>query len=185
MSSIGERYGLKSFILYVSRFEPRKNHAGLLQAYIDLALWKQGIQLAFAGGKGIRSGRFDQLYNTLTAEQKKFVVFLGDVSLPDLKWLYRKCLLFAYPSFAEGFGIPPLEALACGAKVICSNTTAMSEFTFLKDGLFDPNDQGDLTDKLRLFATNRVSPNQSESRDWVRKTYSWESSAATFLAMLH
>jgi glycosyltransferase involved in cell wall biosynthesis len=184
-SNIGEPYGLSTFILYVSRFEPRKNHAGLLQSYIELELWKQGIQLAFAGGKGIRSERFDQLYNTLTVEQKKFIIFLGDVSLPDLKWLYQRCFLFAYPSFAEGFGIPSLEALACGANVICSNTTAMSEFTFLKDGLFDPNNQGDLTEKLKLFTLGQASSNQSESRDWVKKNYTWKSSAATFLDMLH
>ena len=173
------------FVLYVSRIEPRKNHIGLLKSYALLELWKRGIKLIFVGGLGIPSPEFYAYLKTLPERVKKSVIFLENVELSDLKWLYQNCRLFVYPSFAEGFGIPPLEALACGANVICSGTTAMSEFGFLKDRLFDPNDQQDLTDKIQYYLDDIIPRDQEATRRWIRINYSWELASERFMNLFH
>ncbi len=179
ISDLANRYSLGRFILYVSRFEPRKNQLGLLKSYLQLELWKQEIQLIYVGGKGIETHEFRKNYETLDKRIKENIFFLEDISLTDLKWLYEKCELFVYPSFAEGFGIPPLEALACGANIICSNTTAMSEFQFLGERLFDPNDQAVMTEKIDFYLKNPTS-NRYLAIDYLKTHYSWETAASRF-----
>jgi glycosyltransferase involved in cell wall biosynthesis len=175
--------GLDQFILYVSRIEPRKNQLGLLRSYLDLQLWRQGIQLVFVGGVGIRTPEFEKRYQSLDDSIRKMIFFFSDLSLPELKQFYKKCLLFVYPSLAEGFGIPPLEALACGSNVICSNTTAMSEFQFLNERLFDPNDKFEMTQKIDFFLKNPQTENFEAMQGYLRTHYSWELSAKRFLGL--
>ena len=177
------RYGLKHYVLYVSRIEPRKNHAGLLKAYLDLQLWKQEIQLVFIGGVGIKASEFEQQYQALDEKVKGMIVFLNDLTVLDLKNLYKNCLLFVYPSFAEGFGIPPLEALACGANVISSNTTAMAEFQFLGNRLFNPGNVGEMRDKIDFFLKN-PGENRLASQDYLKSHYSWDAGAIRLLNLL-
>ncbi len=175
---------LDQFILCVSRFEPRKNQLGLLQSYLQLELWKKGIQLVFAGGVGIHTEAFSRLLDSLDEKTRRMIVVAGDISLENLKWLYKNCLLFVYPSFAEGFGIPPLEALACGANVICSNTTAMSEFKFLGERLFDPNDAAEMTEKINYFLNNPKAGDLPQMQLYIRKYYSWDHAAHQMLNVL-
>ena len=182
-SDIGIKHNLKRFVLYVSRFEPRKNQLGLLDAYLKLELWKQEIQLVFVGGVGIQNSKFQMRYNSLDDKLKKCILVLEELSLRDLKWLYEKCELFVYPSFAEGFGIPPLEALACNANVICSNTTAMSEFRFLGDRLFDPNNQNKLIEKIEFYLKNPGSGKNQALQEYVKAHYSWDTAAKKFLGI--
>ncbi len=173
------------FILYVSRIEPRKNHIGLLKSYILLKLWQREIKLIFVGSLGIPSPEFYAYLHALPEHVKKFVIFLEDVELVDLKWLYQHCKLFVYPSLAEGFGIPPLEALACGASVICSGSTAMSEFKFLKDRLFDPCNQEELTDKIRYYLEDTAQQDHEATRQWIKENYSWELSSERLMRLFH
>lgn len=182
-SDVASRNGLEKFILYVSRFEPRKNQVGLLRSYLGLNLWKQGIQLVLVGGKGISTPEFKKCYDGLDARIKKKIFFLEDLSLTDLKWLYENCLLFVYPSFAEGFGIPPLEALACGANIICSNTTAMSEFDFLDTRLFDPRNEKEMTEKIKYFLDHPHDEDMSSVGDYLKTRYSWDTAAKQFLTL--
>ena len=183
VAAIASRDDLDKYILYVSRFEPRKNQLGLLEAYLKLGLWKQGIKLVYVGGTGIRTHEFQERYQALDGKIKRSILFLEDLQLPDLKWLYKNCLLFVYPSFAEGFGIPPLEALACGANVVCSNTTAMSEFRFLGERLFDPNNVEEMLHKIDFFLKNPASGNGLAIREHIKAHYSWDVAARQFLSI--
>ena len=176
-------FGIQEYILYVSRIEPRKNQLGLLRAYLNLKLWDKGIQLVFVGGVGIKTPEFDSMYENLSEKVKGMIVFLRDVPAIELKWLYKNCLLFVYPSFAEGFGIPPLEALACGANVICSNTTAMAEFDFLKERSFDPNVLEEMTQKIEYFLDNPDRARSGITMEFLKTHYSWETAARRFLAI--
>jgi glycosyltransferase involved in cell wall biosynthesis len=114
------------FILFVSTIEPRKNVPGLLQAYrLLLDSYKVKAKLALAGGHG---WLFDEVYATagrlnLTGD----VVFLGRVETEDLPYLYNAARLLVHPSFYEGFGLPPLEAMSCGTPVIVSSVSALPE----------------------------------------------------------
>jgi glycosyltransferase involved in cell wall biosynthesis len=174
--------GLGQFILYVSRIEPRKNQLGLLRSYLDLQLWKQGIQLVYVGGVGIRTPEFEKLYQSLDENIKPMIFFFNDLSLPELKQFYKNCDLFVYPSFAEGFGIPPLEAVACGSNVICSNTTAMSEFQFMGDRLFNPLDREEMTQKIDYFLKNKGT-DINAMQVYVKTHYSWNIAAERFLRL--
>ncbi len=181
VSKLPEHYELDRFILYVSRFEPRKNQLGLLKAYLGLRLWEKGIRLVFIGSHGIASPAFDQLYNSLDNHVRGQILMLEDIGFVELKAFYAACSLFVYPSFAEGFGIPPLEAAVCGATVICSNTTAMQEFDFFGDQLVNPNQENELQEKISYFLEHPVDPSTTNHvREIIRKRYNWEVSAETF-----
>src|SRR5205807_74027 len=108
--------------------EPRKNHLGLIKAFHEVQQRKENSAiLAIAGGKG---WLYEETLNTvkeLKLEDK--VRFLGRISDLELILLYSLADVFAFPSFFEGFGIPPLEAMACGAPVITSNTSSLPEVT--------------------------------------------------------
>ena len=122
-----KRFGISNdFLLFVGTIEPRKNLATLLAAFE--AVWRQRpqpLQLVIAGRKG---WLVDDLLSTLkrspAAEQ---IILTGYLSDDDLCALYSSCAAFVYPSVYEGFGLPPLEAMACGAPVIASRIPAIQE----------------------------------------------------------
>lgn len=114
----------KPFILHVGTIEPRKNLARLIQAFSQLRC-KDEIELVIAGGRG-------WMYDEIYAAPEKFGVskavrFLGFTPDADLPALYSLAALVAYPSLYEGFGLPVLEAMACGAAVVTSNNSSLPE----------------------------------------------------------
>jgi glycosyltransferase involved in cell wall biosynthesis len=123
--AIMEKYKIKgNFILFVGTLEPRKNLKGLIQAY-DRSRAKEDYLLVLAGGKGWKYKHIFRLVKQLKLEER--VVFCGYVPDSDLPALYNSASVFVYPSFYEGFGLPPLEAMACGTPVITSHTTSLPE----------------------------------------------------------
>ena len=82
------------------------------------------------------------------------LALLRDVSEADLPALYSICRCFVMPSKHEGFGLPALEAMACGTPVIASNTTSLPEVVGLGEALFDPHDAGDIAERLRRVLTD-------------------------------
>ena len=135
-----QKFALKHpFVLSVGTLEPRKNHKGLIQAFYEAQQSKDGpAMLAIAGGKGWLYEETQQLVTELKLEDK--VRFLGRVTEQELLTLYSLADVFAFPSFFEGFGIPPLEAMACGAPVITSNTSSLPEVAGDAALLIDPYD---------------------------------------------
>lgn len=179
-AGIKEKFKLKEYILYVSRIEPRKNHVALLRAYVDLALWKKGIQLVFIGTPAIPVKELTALYESLETTAKESILFLSNLTSEEVRAFYKNSLLSVYPSLGEGFGIPPLEAAACGAQVLCSNTTAMKEFTFFGDMHFSPNNLPELTEKIRHFIESPLdAASRNKIRETIKRNYSWKASAQT------
>ena len=137
-SALLQRFGLSSkrYILTVGRLEPRKNLVGLLRAYRRIG--SEALPLVIIGQKdfGYREA-FDLLEDPWFAEKVKVFSNLNDGELPIL---YRNALMFVYPSWAEGFGMPPLEAMASGIPVIVSNSTALPEVVGDAGILIDPKD---------------------------------------------
>jgi glycosyltransferase involved in cell wall biosynthesis len=122
-----KRLGVEDeFLLFVGTIEPRKNLVTLLNAYRKLLdATKQPPQLVIAGKKGWLT---DKVFNTVRELGiEKRVCFTGYLSDSDLCALYSSCRIFIYPSIYEGFGLPPLEAMACGAPVITSAIPSISE----------------------------------------------------------
>ena len=169
-----ERPMKDKYLLFVSRMEPRKNHLSLLKAFVELKLYT-GYFLVFIGKTEIKVAPYEAYLTGLSAEIKSRVIHLENVTEDDLINWYIHSEVFVYPSIAEGFGIPPLEALVCGAKVICSNSTAMSDFKFLQNYQFDPFNINSLKDSLTGILQTDF-PHQSLI-DFVYSNYSWRTIA--------
>ena len=119
----------ESMILYPARGWPHKNHARLFQAYTSLRETRPQLRLVLTGG-GLE--RLEPV--------PEGVEILGEVSASQLASLYRRAACLVYPSLYEGFGIPPLEAMACGCPVAASNAGAIPEVCGDAAVLFDPTD---------------------------------------------
>ena len=121
------RYSLPDkFVLSVGTIEPRKNYLGLVNAFLKVRKAFPEHKLVIAGKKG---WKYEPLLRFLDSmpELKKDVLMIDYVSDADLPLLYNLADLFAYVSFYEGFGLPPLEAMACGAPVIISDNSSLPE----------------------------------------------------------
>ena len=163
------------FILFLGTLEPRKNVVRLLDAY---AAWRrvsrEPVSLVVAGGKG-------WFYETIFARAAELglgdaVIFPGFVPGDELPWWYRAAELFVYPSLFEGFGLPPLEAMACGTPTITSNVSSLPEVAGSAALLVDPEDTAGLTDAIArvlsdpaLAAELRAAgPRQAARFPWSR-----------------
>ena len=176
---IRDVYGIGKFILYVSRIEPRKNQAMLVKAFQRSMLYQQGYHLVLAGKESIRTPAFHDALASLTAEQRAFVTWLPEVSDAQLVELYRAARFFVYPSAAEGFGIPPLEAAAARVPVLCSNAAALGDFHFFGSGHVAMTGEETLARQLLELITTPPSADALETiSKKIEKDYSWKASAA-------
>jgi len=177
-SFIANKYGIGKFILYVSRIEPRKNHILLLKAWLELELYRQDCHLVLLGHQSIRVPGLDETLNGLPENVKRFIYIKSDIGDTDLLEFYRSALLFVYPSKAEGFGIPPLEAAALKTPVLCSNTSAMSAFDFFGEDLINPLDDESFKTKLQHAVNNPHNEAYLDNLSGIiRREYSWARSA--------
>lgn len=131
------RRGLpQRFILFVGTLEPRKNVMRLLKAYARLSPGRPPLLLV--GGRG---WLYDELFSAVERlHLSDEVCFVGYVPAEDLPWWYNAATLFVYPSLYEGFGLPPLEAMACGTPVIASTASALPEVVGQAGILVSPTD---------------------------------------------
>ena len=169
------------FVLGVGTLEPRKNHAGLIKAFYQAQKQKRGpAMLALAGGPGWLYEETRNLVAELKLERK--VRFLGRVSDFELVTLYSMADVFAFPSFFEGFGIPPLEAMACGAPVITSNTSSLPEAVGDAALLIDPNDVQALAQAILDLLQNEQMRIVLIQKGYLQaQKYTWEQSARKML----
>jgi glycosyltransferase involved in cell wall biosynthesis len=179
LPDVREKYKLDRYILCVSRIEPRKNHAILVRAFSELDLWKDGYKLVLIGSKSLDYTLLDSFLDEMNPTIRSFVVIINGSYGDELISFYRNCSLFVYPSLAEGFGIPPLEAAASKVPVLCSNTTSMSDFSFLRDGLFNPESLSELKGKIMMAIEGRME-NDGLNVQFIKEKYSWKKSAALF-----
>jgi glycosyltransferase involved in cell wall biosynthesis len=176
-TQIANDYGVSEFILFVSRVEPRKNHILLLNAYLEAKLFEKGISLVFIGKTSIHSNVLDETIAKMPSAARKLFFIFEQVNEDALIKFYQAAKLFVYPSKAEGFGIPPLEAAALGIPVLCSNKTAMQDFDFFGPHLFDPENKNELASKMvqLLFADDKTNYNDISQK--IKTRYSWLNSA--------
>lgn len=178
------KYGLKyPLVLGVGTLEPRKNHIGLIKAFAKAHKQKNGpAMLALAGGKGWLYDETYQLVEQLKLQNE--VRFLGRVSDYDLITLYSIADAFAFPSFFEGFGVPPLEALACGAPVITSNTSSLPEVVGDAALLVDPHDVGELARAITRLIHDKALQEDLRQKGYRRaQQFTWAASASKMLTL--
>jgi glycosyltransferase involved in cell wall biosynthesis len=181
---IKNKYNFDKYILYVSRIEPRKNHINLAKAYIKTGLWEENIKLVFAGKVSISDKKYHYFYNSLKKELQDTIIHIPQLSHSELLSIYKGASLFVYPSIAEGFGIPPLEAAASGVPCLCSRNTAMSDFDFFGEGLFNPYDIDELKQKITNVFNNSFRQDTICIQSMVHNKYNWMKIADTFLEII-
>jgi glycosyltransferase involved in cell wall biosynthesis len=176
---IQEKYHLPyKFILSLGTIEPRKNLIALLRAFEVMhasghpELMK--YSLVIAGEEGWNSGKFFEYVKKSPVKEK--IILTGFVADEDKPGLYSLASAFVYPSLYEGFGFPPLEAIACGVPVIVSHTSALPEVVGTSALLIDPYRPEEILQSLRQLllskelrlAFRNTGPVQASRFSWVR-----------------
>ncbi len=169
------------YILSVGTLEPRKNLAKLVEAFALLPLnIASQYHLVLAGGKGWNN---DELQRTITNFNLKGRVILpGFVKDEDLPYIYNGADVFVYPALYEGFGLPPLEAMACGVPVIASATSSLPEVVGKSGILIDPQDEKSMAEAMKKVILSPKLANNLRQKGRVRaKSYSWAKAAKATL----
>lgn len=174
--------GIRPFIMNVSRIEPRKKQLAVVRAFHELELAARGYDLVLVNRHDINVPELEKYIADLPEQERKHIHRIEGMPHHELKTWYAAASLFVYPSLAEGFGIPPLEAAATGTPTICHNATAMADFTFFGDNLTDLSDQKILNNLVDNNLTN--PPSEAELKkiaDAIKNKYSWQRSAEELL----
>jgi glycosyltransferase involved in cell wall biosynthesis len=175
---LSEQFDLpEHFVLFVSTIEPRKNITSLLQAFYQLIDdYKLPHKLVLAGRKG---WLFDDVFATISRLKiEDSCIFLGRVPVEQLLYLYNVADVLVHPAFYEGFGLPPLEAMACGTPVVVSNVSSLPEVVGDAGMLADPNDVEELEVAIYRVLTDADLRADLIERGLKRAAlFSWERAA--------
>lgn len=175
---ITQKYGIEEdFILYVGGFSPRKNILGLIEAYSKLPNnLKEKYKLVVIGRKGPSYDKYKARTETLNISDK--VIFTDFVPLGDMPLFYNATEVLVYPSFYEGFGLPPVEAMACGTPVIASNVTSLPEVCYKSALLIDPNNIDSLAYDIERVLSNSLLRLTMVKKSLTRSNdFSWNKTA--------
>jgi glycosyltransferase involved in cell wall biosynthesis len=185
---VKEKYSLPyKFILFLGTLEPRKNIISLVRAYDQLRKLKhpelEKYKLVIAGYNG---WKYEKLFSEIRNSE-----FSGDISLTgpiaddDKAYLYNLASVFVYPSFFEGFGFPPLEAMACGVPVIASNNSSFPEIIGDSGILIDPDRPDEIEKALKAILLNRELREKLVQKGLKQANkFGWSNTAKDFLEIL-
>ncbi len=177
-------YGLSDeFILFVGTIEPRKNIGGLLRAYRRMRDdYKLPHGLVLAGAPGWLSDDVYELVDKL--DLRPHCHFLGRVSAPDLRYLYNAASCLVHPAFYEGFGLTPLEAMACGTPVVVSNVSSLPEVVGDAALLVDPLCDDEITVALWRVLSDSALAAELRTKGLQRAAvFSWQRAAQQTMAV--
>ncbi len=167
-------FGIKKYILYVSRIEQRKNQLGLLKAYEKLNLATKGYQLLLIGNDTLGEKSISKEILQFQKTYPNQVHWLKNLTEEDLIKIYQGAEIFVYPSKAEGFGIPPIEAAALGINTLCASNTAMQDFSFFGSNLYNDSKIENLHSVLDKNLQQPPSPIKLKSiSNQIKEHYSW------------
>lgn len=177
---IQDKFGLtRSFVLYSGGADDRKNLPRLIRAYSRLSdELRDNHQLVLAGK--MPDGNILQLQEEARTAglRSDELVFTGYISEDDLVNLYNICKLYVFPSWHEGFGLPALEAMSCGAPVIGSNASSIPEVIGNKNALFDPYSEDAITEKMKtVLQDEQLLKNLQEHGLKQARKFSWDKTA--------
>jgi len=178
--AVRNKFGIiRPFMLYTGGVDERKNLRRLVRAYASLPkALRDGHQLVLTGRMDSEAVKPLKREASALGLSETDLIFTEFVSDDDLIKLYNLCKLFVFPSFAEGFGLPALEAMACGAAVIASNTTSLPEVVVREDALFDPFNEKAIAGKISQALTDEDFRLELKNYGIERaKKFSWDLSA--------
>ena len=173
------KYGITGdYILYLGGFGPRKNVRGLILAFaLARKEMKSSTKLVLPGRWQKESDPLEHMLSALNISDQ--VILPGYVAVDHLPYFYRAAKLFVYPSFYEGFGLPPLEAMACGTPVIAANTSSLPEVVGDGASLINPFDTVAMAGEIyRLLNDEEKRCELAEKGRQQVKKYTWAKTAA-------
>ncbi|WP_375443771.1 glycosyltransferase family 4 protein [uncultured Fibrella sp.] len=172
------KYG--DYILAVSSIDPRKNFKGLIQAFKAGNFGNTRLVIVGSEHKVFANNDLKQL----VANDSR-IVFTGYIDDNELIELYQNACVFAYPSYFEGFGIPPLEAMACGCPTLVSNTTSLPEVCGDASIYVDPYDINSITEGLSKILSDKNLSNTLVKRGYERLSkFSWHQSSIKLISII-
>jgi glycosyltransferase involved in cell wall biosynthesis len=181
INTIKQKYNLNyPFILYVGGLAPNKNVERLIKAYYKLKKQDVKHKLIITG---VKRWKYKSIFETIDKlNLQKDVIFAGYVPDEDLPALYNAADLFVYPSLYEGFGLPPLEAMACGTPVITSNASSLPEVVGDAGIMVNPYDVDELAKAMYEVLTNDGLREELSKKGLERaKLFSWKKCAEEHL----
>lgn len=182
LKNIKEKYQLPNeFLLFVGNVKPHKNIKNLLYAIKDI-----NVNLVIVGKKdGFITGD-DEVINLIkSGNMEDRVFFTGYVEDEDIPDIYNLATVFVFPSLYEGFGIPPLEAQACGCPVVCSNVASLPEVAGDSVIYCNPYDSNDIKEKIELLLNDKNLQNQLITKGYENiKRFSWKESAEKIIEVV-
>lgn len=168
------------YLLYVGNAYPHKNLEGLIRVFARINKSKPGLKLVLVGKE-------DYFYNSLKQYAKSFsanIIFPGYVPDRELAEFYQNALVYVFPSFYEGFGLPPLEAMAHGLAVVSSNKTCLPEILSSAAMYFNPADETDMKHKIEQALSDEKLRAELINRGYEQiKKYSWKNCAEETLGV--
>lgn len=184
IDAVRDKYHIKGdYFLFLSTLEPRKNVANIVRAYDLLPNeLKQTHQLVLAGKKGW----LDEEIEALCERMGERVIRTGRVETLEKSALYSGAAAFVFPSAYEGFGMPILEAMACGAPVITSNVSSMPEVAGNAAIIVDPNSVKAIADGLTTVITDKKVAQQLSAKGFKRaEQFTWEASGKKLASLFN
>lgn len=182
METVRKKYDLpKKFILYLGTLQPRKNIPILIEAFNKTDNKFSGMKLVLAGGKGHNYDlKIDEKIAVYNIKDK--IIFPGYIADEDKHCFLKMAEIFVFPSLYEGFGIPILEAFASGTPVIASNIPPHREIAGNSAEFFDPQDSGDLADKIAgIISDEQLRKKLVEDGFSRLENFSWKKTAKKML----
>jgi len=175
--AVNERRSEKRYILSVSSIDPRKNFKNLILAFNSLDI--KDLELVIIGSE---NSVFKKQDLKTSIQSNKHIHFTGYISDDELALLYKNAALFAYPSFYEGFGMPPLEAMSFGCPAVVSNKTSLPEVFGDAAYYVDPYSVNDIANGIKEVLENDGLRKDLVTRGYERvELFSWERSAMKIL----
>ena len=174
---VREKYGLNGeFVLFVGTIEPRKNLSRLVSAFASVCAEHSDLLLVIAGMKGWMYDGLLQLVENLNLQSR--VIFTGFVPEEEKPFLIAAAKVFAYPSLYEGFGIPVLEALACGIPTVTSNVSSLPEVAGDAALAVDPYSVAELSSALeRLISDEHLRDRLTQEASRQAAKFTWTKTA--------
>ncbi|MGB9857045.1 MAG: glycosyltransferase family 4 protein, partial [Dictyoglomaceae bacterium] len=188
LERIKSKYKLpERFILFVGNVKPHKNLKGLLKAFRIVAEEFKDLFLVITGKKeGFLKGD-KEIFELISKNfpLKERVIFTGYVDEKDLPILYNLAKLFVFPSLYEGFGLPPLEAMACGCPAVVSRIPPLLEICDDAVYYINPYDVGDIAKGITEVLENEKLRKELINKGFERvKEFSWKKSAREYLKLI-
>ncbi|MDH5560915.1 MAG: glycosyltransferase [Deltaproteobacteria bacterium] len=174
------------YLLFLGNVKPHKNIMGLIQSYLMALIERKDLPpLVILGNHKQLNDNFPRLNEILSSESiRKQIIFTGYLPYEDIPAVYSKALLFLFPSFYEGFGLPVLEAMACGVPTITSNCSSLPEVSGEAARLVDPYDHEDISRSILEMAGDRKLREHYRKKGFEQvKKYSWANSASKHLEL--